>query len=542
MKLIDLFDKYIFQGVTGQFVYALLERCLRDIFGKNIEDLYLEAAQETLEQIRPVWSGKYGDEVHLDRKALRNVLRHDLAILLDESTLSELDQSDFIRQLAKACATSKEPVLTIENNVLSEDDYLQLLETFFEAVQRVWQRKIIENKRTFAQVLLEEAERSNIQLSNVLSFLETRFSLTQSELSDIVKKLETGEQRREAEERQRLKEEIRRRQQRIDTLRIKLIEEQAELFQLQRELEQRGERPHSPSVHPCGWVYNLPRPIVALVKRTKYFEDTVQALDLNRRGWGAAIDGIGGVGKTTLAIEVAHYCLREHLFERIIWTTAQTQRLTSSAPAGEPFYEFEGLLEEILRAFGCSYVVAFTLEEKRRVVKRLLENSSSCLLIIDNLETIRDYRPIADFLNTTPFTTKVITTTRRQYLGRGERRVHLPPMSFDEVRQLIYNLCEQKSIDVIDAHIEELYTCLGGIPLAIVWSIGQYRRPAHAIDQFLNRLRKVRLTGAVEEQERQLLEFCFREAYETLTPSSKKMLKVLGLFSTSLSETLLSAK
>ena len=110
-------------------------------------------------------------------------------------------------------------------------------------------------------------------------------------------------------------------------------------------------------------------------------------------------------------------------------------------------------------------------------------------------------------------------------------------MNLGEVRQLVYKLCEQKSVDVTEKHIEQLYRFLGGIPLAIVWSIGQYRRPSLAIDRFLKRLRQVRLTGAVEEQERQLLEFCFREAYETLGPRSKEMLKVLGLFSIPLSET-----
>lgn len=281
--------------------------------------------------------------------------------------------------------------------------------------------------------------------------------------------------------------------------------------------------------------YNLPRPIEAFIKRESFFNEILRTLSPAFRGWGAAIDGMGGVGKTSLAIEVAHHCQRERAFQRIIWSTAQTQKLRSdyeslSTPSGQNFYELDGLLNEILRAFRHTDYEFLDPLEKQHIVRNSLGKEFT-LLIIDNLETVKNYDAIADFLENTPVTTKVVTTTRNQQLGRGERRVQLPPMSFEETKQLIESLCQLKNIEVTQNQIHQLYEMVSGIPLAIAWSIGQFRRSPQRIDEFLNSLKRLRLTGAVEAHEKQILEFCFREAYKALSGNAAKMLKILGLIS-----------
>lgn len=281
-------------------------------------------------------------------------------------------------------------------------------------------------------------------------------------------------------------------------------------------------------------LYNLPRPGEVFVKRAKYFDEVMKTLDLENRALGTAIEGVGGVGKTTIAIEVAEHCRKEGLFERIIWTTAQTQRLVlsregRSAPGTENFYELEGLLDEIIRAFGLTSILACSVEEKQRYVRKKLENSL-CLLVIDNLESIRRYEMIADFLAYAPATTKVITTTRRQYQGQVEKRMRLPPMSFDEISDLVKGICELKKIDIPSGYLQRLYDTVGGIPLAVIWSLGQFSRPAGQVDKFTDGLDSLRKASGGQENERQILEFCFRESYEAVTPAAKEILNVLGIF------------
>ncbi|MBM3429237.1 MAG: NB-ARC domain-containing protein, partial [Bacteroidetes bacterium] len=51
---------------------------------------------------------------------------------------------------------------------------------------------------------------------------------------------------------------------------------------------------------------NLPRYTDVFVGRKAEITRCMEALSPEERGWGVAIDGIGGMGKTALALEVAH--------------------------------------------------------------------------------------------------------------------------------------------------------------------------------------------------------------------------------------------
>lgn len=79
-------------------------------------------------------------------------------------------------------------------------------------------------------------------------------------------------------------------------------------------------KPHLPLV-----LENLPSP------KTNYFtgrkDKKKQIIDILRRGTHRIlIAGFPGVGKTTLAIEIAHFCAREKNFEAIIWVTSEPER------------------------------------------------------------------------------------------------------------------------------------------------------------------------------------------------------------------------
>src|SRR5689334_19527769 len=50
---------------------------------------------------------------------------------------------------------------------------------------------------------------------------------------------------------------------------------------------------------------NLPEPDHPFIGRRAELARCLAALSPNERGWGVIIDGIGGIGKTALALEVA---------------------------------------------------------------------------------------------------------------------------------------------------------------------------------------------------------------------------------------------
>src|SRR4026208_616994 len=64
------------------------------------------------------------------------------------------------------------------------------------------------------------------------------------------------------------------------------------------------------------------------VGRDEEIKAILQSLQPNSRTFIIGVEGIGGVGKSTLAIEVSHLCAENDLFESVIWISAKESVLT----------------------------------------------------------------------------------------------------------------------------------------------------------------------------------------------------------------------
>ncbi|XWK89094.1 MAG: NB-ARC domain-containing protein [Phormidium sp.] len=194
-----------------------------------------------------------------------------------------------------------------------------------------------------------------------------------------------------------------------------------------------------------------------------------------------SVDGIGGVGKTTLVLEAAYQCLtaikREDnaakipTFEAIIFTSAKQNYLTYAGPLQR--LKRDSQLRDICRA------IANTLD-RRDIThaddKEQLERTRECLsrqrtlLIVDNLETIEDRDNVLAFLYDLPATVKVVITTRDRALFVPIRLNSLPET---DSLQLIENQTLEKGVILSSEEAKELYQVTSGIPAVIVYAIGQ---------------------------------------------------------------------
>jgi len=190
------------------------------------------------------------------------------------------------------------------------------------------------------------------------------------------------------------------------------------------------------------------------------------------------IDGIGGIGKSTLALEVAHHYLREYdrldpqeRFDAIIWTCAKTSVLTADGikPRQQITRTLDDLYTTIAMTLEREDITRARPEEQDELVVRALTRQRT-LLIVDNLETVDDER-VNGFLRELPAPTKAIVTTRHRI--DVAYPVRLTGMPREDGLALIAHECDKKGVVLKEADAARLYERTGGVPLAIVWSVAQ---------------------------------------------------------------------
>jgi len=255
---------------------------------------------------------------------------------------------------------------------------------------------------------------------------------------------------------------------------------------------------------------------------------------LRSRSFIVTIDGIGGIGKTSLALEVLHECLAasqnsqspQHdvqKFEAFIWTSARDRELT-----------INDVLDTIARTLEYPFITQLSPEEKRHEISKRLQEKS-CLLIVDNFETITD-DSVHDFVLNFPEPSKCLITSRTQSI-RQAHAVSLRGLAKDEALLLVKNEGNRLNIDLNELIADEnkfrrFYQATGGAPLAIRWSIGQIKQRGQSIESVINSLHDAR---------GDIFEFMFSRAWSLLSEASRKILIVMPIFAASASRAALEA-
>ena len=248
----------------------------------------------------------------------------------------------------------------------------------------------------------------------------------------------------------------------------------------------------------------------------------------DQRAAVTSILGIGGVGKTALATWAAIRAYERGDFDFIVSITAKDRELTSSGIRAMPpaLTSFESLLDSVLEVLGFPEVrAALATEEKEKEVRQLIQGSNG-LLYVDNLETVDDKR-IIQFLDNLPVGVRALTTSRRATVRVSLHPVDLGPLTDEEVPAYIDSLASQPGLDYATrlsrSESQRIGNGCDGIPLAIRWALTRARSSSQAIEA----AERISATGRHGEE---LLEFCFRRVFDTLTETERTVLQTLALF------------
>jgi tetratricopeptide (TPR) repeat protein len=275
--------------------------------------------------------------------------------------------------------------------------------------------------------------------------------------------------------------------------------------------------------------HNLPQPDYGtFIGREQELRQVHWLLSPESRHFLVTIDGIGGIGKSALALEVAHRYLRdydrlpeEERFDAIIWTSAKSSVLTADGIA--PRQQVTRTLEDIYTTISVTLeredITRAPSDEQDELVRRALTRQRT-LLIVDNLETVDDERVNA-FLRELPSPTKAIVTTRHRI--DVAYPVRLAGMPKEDGLALVAQECAKKDVALTEAESDKLYDRTGGVPLAIVWSVAQMGY-GHSVEAVLRRL---------GQPTSDIARFCFEGAVGHIRGKpAYKLLMALSLFAT----------
>lgn len=262
--------------------------------------------------------------------------------------------------------------------------------------------------------------------------------------------------------------------------------------------------------------------------------DIARYLRAEQRGWGVALDGPGGMGKTALAIEAAYRAPVEE-FPTKLFVTAKHVRMEMDGRHqlhDQRVDNYHELMAQIAVAL-IGPAAHKTAESQLADVVRHALASRPSLLVLDNLEhfNLAERRRIFDLLDTLPANCRAIITSRRRD-DTAAHFIRLDQLAFADAQKLLADLCLRlpNTVQLSLQDQEQLHRETGGNPLLMIWlasQLGRVQGRSANLAQALERMHEAQKHNPNNDP----LEFVFGDLVESFNQAELAMLAALSHFS-----------
>ena len=251
-----------------------------------------------------------------------------------------------------------------------------------------------------------------------------------------------------------------------------------------------------------------PAPDPSIVGREKELGEIVKAL-LDPDIPIVTLVGLAGVGKTALALAVAHYLRKQGKFPGgIVWLNASAVQSLD--------------VWETIRA-------ALDLPSPQAARRHLREHPT--LLILDGFDEAMPQQSMEmlAFLDRLPHPSKALVTSRERVELQGKEQVFMiGPLGEEDAARLLMELASYYGVEVSAEDADEIGRMLDGIPLAIRWVLSAYQGRHISLEALKQRLAE----GLVEPS----IETLLHTSYRRLSEGEKRLFRRLAVFAADVSE------
>lgn len=247
--------------------------------------------------------------------------------------------------------------------------------------------------------------------------------------------------------------------------------------------------------------------------------------------WLVSVEGLGGIGKTSLADCVVRQMIEENGFDEVGWISARQERFGldgSILSRAQPALTGDALIEGLARQLIPELVSTdrYSSEDLLAKVRTRLKEAPH-LIVIDNLETVLDTESLLPVLQDLVNPSKFLLTTRQSlYSVPNIYHVSVPELSSDDSVALLRQEARLRNLPILadsdDGVLHSIYEVVGGNPLALRLVVGQTH--IHALEPILEDLREAR-----GEPVENLYRFIYQRAWNGLDQMSRDVLLVMPL-------------